>query len=537
MANTYSFQDGSQYDSSGKQTGFKGVDPQSFANFQKANPKLNFGAEDFAHYQAAGSSNVISSNSLAPKPPITPVSPTPDATNYSGMTGGITQSIMDEYKTLNDKQAAAQANQQSTGTSILDYMKQLENKTADTKAANDAAGVTAETANLNKYAQQLADLNAQASSLNREAQAIPLQTQENNRNTGATDRGVAPQDAGALRLNALKALSIGQQSDIAAAAATGSQLRLQAAKDKAQQIIDLKYKPIESEIALKQKQYDLNKDVLDSIDKKRSEALQASLTKEAQDLVDKKAQEKQLTDMIVNASAQGAPAASVAAAKNAKTPLEAAQILGKYSGDYLKYELLKSQIQTEKAQQANYAANIAKTKIETSLLTTPGGGKPATQEQLQAAGFAERLQTSGSIIDGLSKKVTAMNYASYITQSKVPSKYQSDDFRQYQQAVTNFITAKLRKESGAAIAQSEFEDAYKVYIPQPGDDATTLKNKTAARTGVTQNMIDTSGVAYKAPTDNPFNQALGKDNSTISGSSILSGISSSGELNFKIPGK
>lgn len=245
--------------------------------------------------------NVISSASLAPKSPIQPVTPTPDNTNYSGMTSGITQSIIDSYKAYNTAQQSAQTNQQTTGQSILDYMKQLEGKTADTQAANDAAGVTAERENIRKYAQQLADLNAQASSLNRESQAIPLQTQENNRNTGATDAGIAPQNAGALRLNALKALSIGQQSDIAAAAATGSQLRLDAAKDKAQQIIDLKYKPIEDEIALKQKQYDLNKDTLDSIDKKRSEALQVALNKEAQDLADKKAKQKENADLSLQA--------------------------------------------------------------------------------------------------------------------------------------------------------------------------------------------------------------------------------------------
>lgn len=245
--------------------------------------------------------NVISSASLQPKPTIQPATPTPDTTDYNGITGGVTQSIINDYASLNAKQQEAQTQQQNTGSDILSYMQQLTNKTADTQAANEAAGVNTETANLNKYVQQLADLNAQASSLNREAQAIPLQVQENNRNTGATDAGVAPQSAGALRLNALKALSIGQQADIAAAAATGSQLRLQAAKDKAQQIVDLKYKPLEDKLAIKQKQYELNKDVLDSIDKKRSEALGVSLQKEAQDLAEKKAQSKVNTDLALTA--------------------------------------------------------------------------------------------------------------------------------------------------------------------------------------------------------------------------------------------
>lgn len=305
--------------------------------------------------------NVISSTSLAPTPTIQTVTPTPDTTNYSGITGGVTQSVMNDYATYNQQQKDAQARQDSNATSITDLMTKLAGKTADQQAANEISGVNSATADVNKYAQTLADLNAQASSLNREAQAIPIQVQQNAQGQGQTDRGIAPIEAGQLRLNAIKALSIGQQSDIAAAAAIGSQLRLNAAKDKAQQIIDLKYKPLEQELAIKQRQYDLNKDALDSIDKKRSEALQVSLNKEAQDLADKKSNEKAITDAVTQAGAQGAPADLVKAASEAKTPLEAAKILGKYNGDFLKYEMLKEQIKTEKAQQGKIAADTAKT--------------------------------------------------------------------------------------------------------------------------------------------------------------------------------
>ncbi len=241
-------------------------------------------------------SNVITSDLLKPTTAVQIAPPTPDSTPYGGITGGVTDSLVADYKSLNDQLKAGQATQAKAGQDIIDTQKLIQGKAADTANANEAAGVNAESANLTKYAQQLADLNAQASALNREAQAIPLLTQENNKNTGATDAGVAPQTAGALRINALKALSIGQQADIAAAAATGSQLRLQAAKDKAQQIIDLKYKPLEDALALKQKQYDLNKDTLAVLDKNRTEALGVSLQKEATQLADQKAAVKANAD-------------------------------------------------------------------------------------------------------------------------------------------------------------------------------------------------------------------------------------------------
>ena len=49
------------------------------------------------------------------------------------------------------------------------------------------------------------------------------------------------------------------------------------------------------------------------------------------------------------------------------------------------------------------------------------------------------------------------------------------------QARINFITAILRKESGAAIGASEFATAEKNYFPKPGDDAAAIAQKQAAR--------------------------------------------------------
>lgn len=267
------------------------------ANLQSLNPQITNPNLIYAGQNLnLPTSSTISATSMTPAEPLKFVGQNPDITNYAGITGGITDSIINDYKNLNQQLTDKQNAQETAGTDITKLMQDLTGKTADTQLANEQAGVNTEIASLNKSAQQLADLNAQASSLNREAQAIPLQTQENNRNTGATDAGVAPQNAGALRLNALKALSIGQQADIAAAAATGSQLRLQAARDKAQQVIDLKYKPLEDALAIKEKQYELNKDVLMSIDKKRAEALNLAIDKEKNALADVKAKQKANAD-------------------------------------------------------------------------------------------------------------------------------------------------------------------------------------------------------------------------------------------------
>jgi hypothetical protein len=57
----------------------------------------------------------------------------------------------------------------------------------------------------------------------------------------------------------------------------------------------------------------------------------------------------------------------------------------------------------------------------------------------------------------------------------------SDQQQSYQQAKSNFITAVLRKESGASIAPAEFDTEDKKYFPQPGDSAATIEQKARAR--------------------------------------------------------
>ena len=57
----------------------------------------------------------------------------------------------------------------------------------------------------------------------------------------------------------------------------------------------------------------------------------------------------------------------------------------------------------------------------------------------------------------------------------------SPEQQQVAQARINFITAVLRKESGASISPSEFTTAEKNYFPKPGDDASVVSQKQKAR--------------------------------------------------------
>ena len=354
-------------------------------------------------------SNVITADNLknTQSPVIVPT--TPDNFNPAPIINDVTSQIASSYEQANKDYNASVAEQQSQATSITNLMAQLANKTADTQTANEAAGVNAAIAEQNNFVKQLADLNAQASSLNRQAQAIPIQLQEQIAGQGVTDAGLAPIQAGELRKNALKALSIGQQADIASAALTGSQLKLQAAQDKAKQAVALVYDPIEAQLNVKQKQYELNKDLLATIDKKRTEALGVALAQEKTKLDAERKTAEEVSQMIVNASTQGAPASLVTKAQNAKTSTEAAAILGMYAGDYWGTKAKIAQYNQTLAQTAKLNAETAKTRAESaggssSGVTTIVNGVPVSSA---AASWIAQWNSGAMELENIYKEIPA----------------------------------------------------------------------------------------------------------------------------------
>jgi hypothetical protein len=69
--------------------------------------------------------------------------------------------------------------------------------------------------------------------------------------------------------------------------------------------------------------------------------------------------------------------------------------------------------------------------------------------------------------------------------------------QEYDQAKRNFISAVLRKESGASISQAEFANEEKKYFPQPGESESTTKQKQRARELAIEAMIIQAGPGAK----------------------------------------
>lgn len=70
---------------------------------------------------------------------------------------------------------------------------------------------------------------------------------------------------------------------------------------------------------------------------------------------------------------------------------------------------------------------------------------------------------------------------------------QSDDFKDFDDARRDFVNAVLRRESGAAIADSEFESARRQYFPVIGDGPRQIEEKRKRRERATELLILASG--------------------------------------------
>jgi hypothetical protein len=127
------------------------------------------------------------------------------------------------------------------------------------------------------------------------------------------------------------------------------------------------------------------------------------------------------------------------------------------------------------------------------------GGKPMTESQSNATAFGMRaaeannllknIENSGTTTTGgirtvVSGTLGAIPLVGENLESKSYSALNflsSADQQKTDQARRNFITAILRKESGAAIAASEFANEEKKYFPQIGDSDKVIKQKQQAR--------------------------------------------------------
>jgi len=148
--------------------------------------------------------------------------------------------------------------------------------------------------------------------------------------------------------------------------------------------------------------------------------------------------------------------------------------------------------------QANLALSRAKFSLESqealgkSQGMTPGT-KPVGKPDGQTAAYATRAANSAKVVGDLTKSAISVWSNANTTASNF---FKTKNIQKLEQAQANFITAVLRKESGASIVDSEFETARKLYFPQIGDKPEVLALKAQSRVDAVNGLISGAGTAY-----------------------------------------
>ncbi|MCO5358422.1 hypothetical protein [Acidovorax kalamii] len=125
---------------------------------------------------------------------------------------------------------------------------------------------------------------------------------------------------------------------------------------------------------------------------------------------------------------------------------------------------------------------------------TQAGKKPLNDTQAKALQFGSRMQQAGQNLDALaSNGATQPGYikraADVVGAGALANWTQNPQQQQVEQSQRDFVNAVLRRESGAAISNSEFDNARQQYFPQPGDDAKVIEQKRRNRELATRGVL------------------------------------------------
>lgn len=138
-----------------------------------------------------------------------------------------------------------------------------------------------------------------------------------------------------------------------------------------------------------------------------------------------------------------------------------------------------------------YDAYVA---LSTPQRSTRASTKAPTADQMKAATFADRTRESHAILNDVESQFISSDPRNLLG-GLAPNVFKSEDRQKFEQAKRNFINAVLRRESGAAIAPSEFESADLQYFAQPGDTPSVLEQKRRNRETAINGLLREAGPA------------------------------------------
>ena len=154
-----------------------------------------------------------------------------------------------------------------------------------------------------------------------------------------------------------------------------------------------------------------------------------------------------------------------------------------------------------KAGTANVPSGYRASADGQGLEAIPGGpadprqkNKPLNETQSKSLAFGARMQQSGEQLNALAEQGVTQpgsikRAADAVGAGVLANWTQSGEQQQVEQSQRDYVNAVLRRESGAAISNAEFDNARQQYFPQPGDKPQVIEQKRRNRLLSTQAML------------------------------------------------
>jgi hypothetical protein len=124
-----------------------------------------------------------------------------------------------------------------------------------------------------------------------------------------------------------------------------------------------------------------------------------------------------------------------------------------------------------------------------------GAEKPSSGVQKHTLAFFNRAEQADKDLEELEPWISGLSTMGQARLEHAPNIAQSSEGQRYVQAQRAFTEARLRKDSGAAIPDSEFANDRRTYFPVTGDDAKALEQKRRARAAILSSLAFESGQA------------------------------------------
>jgi len=158
----------------------------------------------------------------------------------------------------------------------------------------------------------------------------------------------------------------------------------------------------------------------------------------------------------------------------------------------------ESELIEDKSAADKLAVEIETKKSKSSPLAS------ASEGQKKTAAFARRMFDSANQLDSLEQEIDPTSRViPFISggtgvMSEAANRLASPEEQRYATAASDFVTAQLRKESGAAIGEDEFERKYREFFPVVGDSKDQILAKRSRRRKAAEDMSLESGGLYES---------------------------------------